>query len=71
MPRTYCKYCKKRTHLIDHCPTIICKQCNQRGHPTWLCKQNMIVHEPVSTPVLHRSNLWDFLGRRNELWADM
>ena len=33
-----CKYCHLNTHLIDKCPTIICKNCKEIGHPQWLCK---------------------------------
>ena len=34
-----CKYCHQKTHLIDKCPTILCKNCKEVGHPQWLCKQ--------------------------------
>jgi hypothetical protein len=34
-----CKYCHLKTHFIDKCPTIICKNCKEIGHPQWLCKQ--------------------------------
>lgn len=34
-----CKYCHLKTHLIDKCPTIICKNCKEIGHPQWLCKE--------------------------------
>ena len=33
-----CKYCHLSTHSIDKCPTIICKNCKDVGHPQWLCK---------------------------------
>ena len=33
-----CKYCHLKTHYIDKCPTIICKNCKDIGHPQWLCK---------------------------------
>lgn len=33
-----CKYCHLKTHYIDKCPTIICKNCKDVGHPQWLCK---------------------------------
>ena len=33
-----CKYCHLKTHFIDKCPTIICKNCKDIGHPQWLCK---------------------------------
>jgi hypothetical protein len=35
-----CKYCKQTGHVIDHCPTIICLNCNKKGHPRWLCSSN-------------------------------
>jgi hypothetical protein len=34
-----CKYCHLKTHYIDKCPTIICKNCKKIGHPLWLCKE--------------------------------
>jgi ATP-dependent Lon protease len=33
-----CKYCHSNSHIIDVCPTIICKKCKNIGHPQWLCK---------------------------------
>ena len=33
-----CKYCHSNSHIIDICPTIICKKCKNIGHPQWLCK---------------------------------
>ncbi len=35
-----CKYCHLNTHYIDNCPTIICKNCKDIGHPQWLCKMS-------------------------------
>jgi hypothetical protein len=35
-----CKYCHLEGHVIDKCPTIICKYCKAVGHPNWLCKSN-------------------------------
>ena len=32
-----CKYCKMEDHYIDDCPDILCKRCNDRGHPHWKC----------------------------------
>ena len=32
-----CKYCHKKNHVIDNCPSIICRKCNKIGHPKWLC----------------------------------
>lgn len=41
----YCKYCKMSDHFIDLCPEILCKKCNERGHPHWKCiKQRNIGH---------------------------
>ena len=37
-----CKYCHSNSHYIDKCPTIICKNCKDVGHPQWLCKQKKI-----------------------------
>ena len=33
-----CKYCHLKTHYIDKCPTIICKNCKEVSNPQWLCK---------------------------------
>lgn len=41
----YCKYCKLSDHFIDSCPEILCKKCNERGHPHWKCtKKRNIGH---------------------------
>lgn len=32
-----CKYCHKKDHVIDNCPSIICRKCGKIGHPKWLC----------------------------------
>ena len=37
-----CKYCHLNTHAIDKCPTIICKNCKDIGHPQWLCKEKKL-----------------------------
>ena len=34
-----CKYCHDKNHQIDKCPNIICKKCNEQGHPQWLCSE--------------------------------
>jgi len=34
-----CKYCHLSDHVIDDCPTIICKRCKEIGHPQWLCTE--------------------------------
>ena len=35
----HCKYCKLTDHYIDNCPDILCKKCNDRGHPHWKCQK--------------------------------
>lgn len=41
----YCKYCRMSDHFIDTCPEILCKKCNDRGHPHWKCtKKRNIGH---------------------------
>ncbi len=49
-----CKYCHLAGHVIDKCPTIICKHCKAIGHPNWLCKSNPNA-ENVKSPL--RPNL--------------
>jgi hypothetical protein len=34
-----CKYCHLQNHIIDNCPTIVCKICKKIGHAQWLCKE--------------------------------
>jgi predicted metal-binding protein len=41
----YCKYCKTNDHLIDTCPSIMCKTCNKYGHPHWKCTNTPVVKE--------------------------
>ena len=43
-----CKYCHLTTHNIDKCPTIICKNCKEIGHPQWLCKDKKIVKNVIN-----------------------
>jgi hypothetical protein len=43
-----CKYCHLNTHYIDTCPTIICKNCKEVGHPQWLCKEKK-TNKPSNT----------------------
>ena len=33
-----CHYCHSCEHNINDCPNIICRYCNEVGHPKWLCK---------------------------------
>ena len=42
-----CKYCKSPEHTIDTCPEILCKICNQRGHPHWKCKSKDIIEKEI------------------------
>jgi hypothetical protein len=46
-----CKYCHLTGHLIDKCPTIICKHCKAIGHPNWLCKNNPNAENVKSNPL--------------------
>jgi hypothetical protein len=46
-----CKYCHLSGHLIDKCPTIICKHCRSVGHPNWLCPGNPNAEKPIESPV--------------------
>lgn len=41
-----CKYCKSTEHIIDSCPEILCKICNERGHPHWKCKVKVTEKKP-------------------------
>lgn len=50
-----CKYCHLKTHLIDKCPTIICKNCKEVGHPQWLCKDK----KNKSTPYIEKTTNLD------------
>jgi hypothetical protein len=43
-----CKYCHLPGHVIDKCPTIICKHCKSIGHPNWLCPGNPNAESPIS-----------------------
>ena len=43
-----CKYCHLPGHIIDKCPTIICKHCKSIGHPNWLCPGNPNAESPIS-----------------------
>ena len=40
-----CKYCHKKDHLIDNCPSIICRKCGKIGHPKWLCPNTKKITE--------------------------
>ena len=43
-----CKYCHMSTHYIDDCPTIICKNCKDIGHPQWLCKNSKNLNSNIN-----------------------
>jgi hypothetical protein len=74
-----CKYCHLNTHLIDKCPTIICKICKEVGHPQWLCKdkkinkQNNIYEIKKKIPVdnLKKKNISYYLKLNNTQWSDL
>ena len=53
-----CKYCNKRNHTIDHCPTILCKNCNKVGHPKWLCKEGESYKQYIRTEQKWSDYLW-------------
>jgi hypothetical protein len=46
-----CKYCHLMGHVIDKCPTIICKHCRNVGHPNWLCPGNPNAEKSIESPV--------------------
>ena len=52
-----CKYCHLKTHLIDKCPTIICKNCKEVGHPQWLCKDKKNIKDNVKDNVKPHKNM--------------
>jgi hypothetical protein len=50
--KSNCKYCHLSGHVIDKCPTIICKHCKAVGHPNWLCKSNPNAENAPKSPNL-------------------
>ncbi len=70
-----CKYCHLNDHLIDKCPTIICKHCKAIGHPNWLCKSNPNAENaksPVSPNLRNKKSIYAFdstnsLSKNNKL----
>jgi len=58
--KNLCKYCHLEGHLIDDCPTIICKICKEVGHAQWLCtkknKNKNIVHNSSATNLANNYN---------------
>ena len=58
-----CKYCHLPGHVIDKCPTIICKHCKAIGHPNWLCKSNPNaenVKSPLSPNLRNKKSIYAF-----------
>ncbi len=58
-----CKYCHLSGHIIDKCPTIICKHCKAVGHPNWLCKSNPNaenVKSPLSPNLRNKKSIYAF-----------
>ncbi len=58
-----CKYCHLVGHVIDKCPTIICKHCKAIGHPNWLCKSNPNaenVKSPLSPNLRNKKSIYAF-----------
>ncbi len=58
-----CKYCHLSGHIIDKCPTIICKHCKAIGHPNWLCKSNSNaenVKSPLSPNLRNKKSIYAF-----------
>jgi hypothetical protein len=81
-----CKYCHLKTHLIDKCPTIICKICKDIGHPQWLCKEkknnkhnNLEKKYTFSDDIKKKPNIENiqqktintYLKIENEKWGDL
>ncbi len=49
--RSKCKYCHSTDHVIDSCPSIVCKQC-KGNHPVWMCQikqQNPLATSPIES----------------------
>jgi hypothetical protein len=76
-----CKYCHLNNHIIDKCPTIICKNCKEIGHPQWLCKdkkKNKVVEKKnieeikkIPEEDVNKKNLNFYLKLENIDWADL
>lgn len=82
-----CKYCHLNTHSIDKCPTIICKNCKEIGHPQWLCKEKKInkqintldkkysftdeIKKKPSTENLLKKNISFYLKIIDSSWGDL
>jgi len=78
-----CKYCHLNTHYIDKCPTIICKNCREVGHPQWLCKdkkkKNKVIEKKFNNEIIKKTinedvekkNLNFFLKLENVDWSEL
>jgi hypothetical protein len=60
-----CKYCHLNTHYIDTCPTIICKNCKDIGHPQWLCKQKKNIKQNKSKPIENKYFLSEDIKKKS------
>lgn len=67
-----CHYCHLNDHVINNCPTIICRLCNEVGHPKWLCdKKNKKIND---TNKLKRNNEKDisyYLKLKIKKWSEI
>lgn len=81
-----CKYCHLKTHNIDKCPTIICKNCKEIGHPQWLCKEkknvksNMLEKKYCFSDEIKKKNTFENVSQKtinyyskleHELWGNL
>jgi hypothetical protein len=75
-----CKYCHLTTHLIDKCPTILCKNCKEVGHPQWLCKKKKTQKKTVEknndeiikkNDIVIQKNVSYYIKLNDTLWSDI
>lgn len=57
-----CKYCHSNEHIIDKCPSIICKLCKKQGHPQWLCTKDKNLKK---NNIENKYNFSDDLKKKN------
>jgi hypothetical protein len=53
--KNVCKYCHLEGHVIDSCPTIICKICKEIGHAQWLCTKKTKNKTVAYTPPINNT----------------